>query len=112
MEAIEQMSADNIPTTRSHGREFSWGLHAENQVCLNTDSGSNIVRAAGILKWTRLACFGHNLHLAVTNSLNKDPRCNRALGVAHKITSAFSMSWKRRRDLAQAQIELNYLSTH
>ena len=84
----------------------SWGLHAENQVCLTSDSGSNIVRAAGILKWIRLACFGHNLHLAVTNSLNKDPRCNRALGVARKITSAFSMSWKRRRDLAQAQIEL------
>ena len=84
----------------------SWGLHAENQVCLTTDSGSNIVCAAGILKWTRLACFGHNLHLAVTNSLNKDPCCNRALGVARKITSAFSMSWKRRRDLAQAQIKL------
>ena len=84
----------------------SWGLHAENQVCLTTDSGSNIVHAAGTLKWTRLACFGHNLHLAVTNSLNKDPRCNRALGVACKITSAFSMSLKRRRDLAQAHIEL------
>ena len=47
----------------------SLGLHAENQVCLTTDSGSNIVRAAGILKWTRLACFGHNLHLDVTNKL-------------------------------------------
>ena len=54
-----------------------------------------------------LSCFGHNLHLAVTAALKKDPRCNRGSGVARKITSSFSMSWKRRRDLSQAQVDLN-----
>ena len=81
----------------------SWGLEEGKQVCLTTDSGANMVNAASRLNWLRLSCFGHNLHIAITNSLKCDDRCSRALGLSRKIVSAFSMSWKKRRDLAKAQ---------
>ena len=84
-----------------------WNLSPSQQVCITTDSGSNITAAANRLEWTRISCFGHNLHLAITKALDKDRRCSRALGIAHKIVSAFSTSWKRRRDLTQAQVDFN-----
>lgn len=84
----------------------SWGLPKEKQVCLTTDNASNIVNAAERLKWTRFSCFGHNLHLAITHSIKHDQRCSRAIGVCHKIVSAFSQSWKRKRELSKAQIHL------
>ena len=82
-----------------------WSLESKNLVCLTTDSGANIVAAASQLKWTRLSCFGHNLHLAVKKAL-EDRRCERVLAVARKAISAFSYSWKRRRDLGKAQTTL------
>ena len=82
----------------------SWGLPKNKQVCLTTDNGRNIIHATERLKWTRLACFGHNLQLAITNSIKDDHRrCSR---VCHKVVSAFSQSWKRKRDLSKAQINL------
>ena len=78
----------------------SWMLTAEKQVCLTTDSGSNVVKAARDLKWPRLSCFGHNLHLAITKSLDHDSRVSRALGLTRKIVSAFHCSWKRKRELS------------
>ena len=81
----------------------SWGLKKEKQVCLTTDSGSNIVCATSKLGWQRLSCFGHNLNLAVTKALKDDNRISRALGLARKIVSAFSNSWKRRRELKNVQ---------
>jgi len=70
------------------------------------DNGSNIKNAAGRLLWPRLSCFGHNLHLAITKALQGDNRCSRALGVSRKVVSAFSISWKRRRELTKAQMNL------
>ena len=84
----------------------SWNLAQNKQVCLTTDSGSNIINATRQLKWTRLACFGHNLHLAITKSIKDDRRCSRVSGVCHKLVSAFSQSWKRKRDFKKAQIHL------
>ena len=84
----------------------SWDLKADQQVCLSTDNGSNIVNAAERLGWTRLSCFGLNLHLAITKSLKNDRRCVRAIGVSQKIVSSFSSSWKRKRELTKAQINL------
>ena len=83
-----------------------WELDAAKQVCLTADNGSNIVRAAEILEWERLSCFGHDLHLSITKAI-KDSCCNRALGVCRKIASSFSMSWKRKRELTKAQMNLN-----
>ncbi len=84
----------------------SWLLTADKQVCITTDSGSNIVKAAKDLKWPRLSCFGHNLHLAITKSFHHDPRVTRALGLACKIVSAFHTSWKRKRELSKSLLNL------
>lgn len=54
-----------------------------------------------------MSCFGHNLHLAVTKAINNDSRSARVLKLCHKVVSAFSVSWKRRRDLRQTQLDLN-----
>ena len=81
----------------------SWGLEEGKQVCLTTDSGANMVNTTSRLNWLRLSCFGHNLHLAITNSLKCDDRSLRALGLSRKIVSAFSVSWKKHRGLAKAQ---------
>ena len=75
------------------------------QMSITTDNGTNMISATNILEWQRLSCFGHNLNLAVTNSLKNDNRVTRALGVARSVVSAFSTSWKRRRDLSKVQIE-------
>ena len=83
-----------------------WELHEEKQVCLTTDSGSNMISAAASLDWIRLSCFGHNLHLAITKSLKDDNRCSHAIGLCRKIVSAFSTSWKRRLDLRKVQKNL------
>ena len=39
-------------------------------------------------------------------AFSEDIRCSRAFGVCQKVMSAFSMSWKRRRELTKAQINL------
>lgn len=81
-----------------------WNLKPEHQVCITTDNGSNVVNATTTkLHWQRLPCFGHNLNLAVTKALKDDNRISRALGLARKIVSSFSASWKRRRELMKAQ---------
>ena len=49
-----------------------WNLDAANQISLTTDNGSNIVNAAGILHWSRLSCFGYNLHLSMTKDIQDD----------------------------------------
>ena len=77
---MQMPSAQFLPKdhTRIHIAEAmestldSWGLPEKKQVCLTIDNGSNIVNAAEQLKWTRLSCFGNNLHLAITKSNTKD----------------------------------------
>ena len=76
-----------------------WELDSTNQVCLTIDNGNNTVSAARILDWSRLSCFGHNLHLSITKAIKDHAYCSRALEVCRKIVSSFSMSWKRKREL-------------
>ncbi|XP_056433869.1 E3 SUMO-protein ligase ZBED1-like [Gadus chalcogrammus] len=83
----------------------SWGLKEESQVCITTDNGANVVKAVALNDWTRLQCFGHRLHLAIERSA-REPVVERAVGICKKIVSAFSYSWKRKRELADAQAEL------
>ncbi|KAK0152105.1 Zinc finger BED domain-containing protein 1 [Merluccius polli] len=82
-----------------------WKLDETKQVCLTTDSGANVVKAVALNHWTRLSCFGHNLHIAIERSM-RDSRIDRAVGVCKKIVSLFSHSWKRQRALKAAQEEL------
>ena len=85
----------------------NWGLDPCNQVCLTTDNGSNKVRATSeCLNWNHLSSFGHNLHLAVTNLMEDDRRVARAFGVCHKLVELFAHSWKKKRGLCEAQIQL------
>ncbi len=83
-----------------------WKLAPSKQVCLTTHSGANIVKAARDLDWPWIPCFGHNLHLAITNAMKDEPCVSRAVGICKRIVTAFSQSWKRRRDLSKAQLEL------
>ncbi|KAK7877113.1 hypothetical protein WMY93_032193 [Mugilogobius chulae] len=81
----------------------SWKLKEEHMVCMTTDSGTNMIKALKLSNWTNLNCFGHRLHNAIGNAC-KDPRIERA--VCKKVVSAFSFSWKKRRDMAVLQTEL------
>ena len=101
----EDHTADNIMEALEATLE-SWSLPVEKQVCTTTDNGSNIVAAAERLDWVRLSCFGHNLHLAITNSFKDDARTTKALGVCRKLVGTFSHSWKKKRELVKAQVDL------
>ena len=58
-----------------------------------------------------MSFFGHNLHLAITNSKKCEDRCAQALGFSRKIVSTFSISWNKRCDLVKTQLYHN-LSSH
>ncbi|XP_058874176.1 E3 SUMO-protein ligase ZBED1-like isoform X1 [Acipenser ruthenus] len=85
----------------------AWGLREELQICITTDSGSDVVKAAQLNAWERLQCFGHRLHLAIENSVKGDKRIDHAIGVCKKLVSTFSCSWKKRKALSVAQAELS-----
>ncbi len=82
-----------------------WKLDAAKQIAITTDNDANIKKAYKDIEWTNIPCFGHNLHLAITNTLNHILRIGRALGICKKIVAAFGLSWKRRRDLTAAQVQ-------
>ena len=105
----EDHTAENLAPVLRNTLE-SWCLPENRLTCVTTNNCTNIVAAMRILKWDRLSCFGHNLHLAITNSMKNDTRINRAVDVAHKIINTFAHSWKKRRDLAKAQVELKLLT--
>ena len=67
----ESYTGENIAEAMKSALE-AWDLKVENQVCLITDNGLNIVKAASNLEWLRLSCFRHNLHLAITKALDDD----------------------------------------
>ncbi|KAI2647713.1 Zinc finger BED domain-containing protein 6 [Labeo rohita] len=102
-------SSLNKRPRRSHKdsrKRLSHGVFKEErQVCITTDNGTNVVKAASLNDWTRLQCFGHRLHLAIGRKKCERPRIDRAVGVCKKIVSAFSYSWKRRKELKKAQAE-------
>ncbi|XP_073727057.1 E3 SUMO-protein ligase ZBED1-like [Misgurnus anguillicaudatus] len=83
----------------------SWGLSEERLTRMTTDSDSKVSRAMKDNNWPNLKCLGHRLHNAVVNGV-KDERIDRAIGVCKKAVSAFSYSWKKRRDMAEVQAEL------
>ncbi|XP_041841996.1 E3 SUMO-protein ligase ZBED1-like [Melanotaenia boesemani] len=52
-------------------------------------------------------CFYFNMtYVFYTETAMKDPRIDRAVGMCKKLVSSFSHSWRRKRELAQAQKEL------
>ena len=93
---LPQDHTGEIISDMSEATLEEWSLKSSQQVCITTDNAANIKLAAENLGWTQVSCFGHNLNLAITKAIAKDNRCSRALGIAHKIVSGFSVSWKRR----------------
>ncbi|XP_028408650.1 zinc finger BED domain-containing protein 1-like [Dendronephthya gigantea] len=100
----EDHTAANIARSMNDTLQH-WKLDENNQVVITTDNGANIKKACQQNKWVNIPCFGHNLHLAITNTLAKEPKLCRAMGVCKKVVSAFGTSWKRRRDLQAAQLQ-------
>ena len=64
----EQHTGENLATALE-GALANWDLNEENLVAMTTDNASNIKAAVERLQWPWLNCFGHNLNLAVNNSL-------------------------------------------
>lgn len=53
-----------------------------------------------------LFCFKFIFTCAFAENAMKDPRIERAVVICKKLVSCFSYSWKRKKELAQAQKEL------
>lgn len=74
----------------------SWGLSEDKQVCITTDSGTTIVKATSLNNWTRLQCFGHQLHSAIEKA-GKDKRVERAVAVCKRVWWPPSVSLGRKK---------------
>ncbi|XP_076734617.1 E3 SUMO-protein ligase ZBED1-like [Maylandia zebra] len=83
----------------------TWKLNPTGLVAITTDNGANIVKAVQLNKWSRIQCFGHRLHLAIGHAMD-DARITRAISLCKKVVSSFSYSWRKRRELAEVQIQL------
>ncbi|KAL3989107.1 hypothetical protein ACER0C_013425 [Sarotherodon galilaeus] len=83
----------------------TWDLEESKLVCITTDNDAYVILAAELNGWMRLQCFGHRLHLAIERAM-KDHRIERAVGVCKQVVSTFSFSWKKKRELKKAQIDL------
>ena len=68
---LQDHDADNLADVMTETLA-NWNLNPVDQVCLTTDNGSNLVCAR--LGWNHLSCFGHNLHMVVTNSIKDEVR--------------------------------------
>ena len=86
-----------------------WHIDSQKLFSITTDSASNIKLACEMLGWLRLSCFGHNLDLAINKGLN-DHRIDRVLSLCRKVVSAFSYSWKQKRDLKVVQEQKDLLT--
>ncbi|XP_067226603.1 E3 SUMO-protein ligase ZBED1-like [Chanodichthys erythropterus] len=102
----ESHTADNLEEALREAIN-DWKLQEKQIACITTDNGANIVAAIRQLKWPWLSCFGHNLNLAINNSLaQQSASTDRAFGVCRAVNTAFSHSWLRRRELQKAQVEI------
>ena len=103
--APENHTAMNLSAVMTETLQ-SLKLEPSKQVCITTDNVSNLIKACSDLHWMRMPCFGHNLHLAINNSIKDDSRVSRALGLCRKLVGTFSHSWNKKRDLTEAQQRL------
>ncbi|KAI2642406.1 E3 SUMO-protein ligase ZBED1 [Labeo rohita] len=84
----------------------TWMLNPNGPVAITTDNGANIVCAVQNNNWQRMQCFGHRLHLAIGHGM-QDPHITRAISLCKETVSAFSYTWKKRRELAEVQAQMN-----
>ena len=100
----ENHTADNLAESMNDILSY-WKLDETKQVAITTDNGANVKKACKDNSWTNVSCFGHNLHLAITNTLANESRVKRSLGTCKKIVAAIGTSRKRRRDMTAAQLQ-------
>lgn len=83
---VMKILGDNIQEAINSVIE-QWSLSPKGLVCMTSDNGSNMIRAAHLGGWQRLSCWGHNLHNAVNNGLSSDPRIAKAVGACRTVSS-------------------------
>lgn len=102
----ESHTADNLEEALQESIQ-EWKTEEKKSSCITTDYGPNVVAAIRPLNWPWLSCCGHNLNIAINNSLKKQQASTDwAFGVCRAVNTAFSHSWWRRRELSKAQEEL------
>ena len=84
----------------------NWNLDPRNLIATTTDNGSNFLSTFRTLDWCRISCFGHNLDLAISKSLQKN-QIQRVIKSCHALVSLFHRSWKKNRDLLAKQTLMN-----
>ncbi|RXN03168.1 heat shock 75 mitochondrial [Labeo rohita] len=71
-QASTSKKEDKVVDKRGKTNSVVWKcfgfLSEEQQVCITTDSGTNIIKAAELNGWTRLQCFGHRLNSAIVGT--------------------------------------------
>ncbi|XP_062404697.1 E3 SUMO-protein ligase ZBED1-like [Sardina pilchardus] len=82
-----------------------WGISKNAVVSVTTDNAANM-KAAFKTETVWMSCFGHNLNLAIGKSLKID-RVDVAIKACRSVVQGFNHSWKRRRELAKIQMEMN-----
>ncbi|QQP39025.1 Zinc finger BED domaincontaining protein 1like, partial [Caligus rogercresseyi] len=81
----ESHTGDNLAEALQTSLQ-EWSLDEKKLACVTTDNGANIVAAVRKLRWGWLPCFGHNLHLAVTNGMKAEKdRTARAIGLCRTL---------------------------
>ena len=83
-----------------------YGMVPANVTSVTTDGAANMVSACAKFGVTRLGCFGHLLHNAISNGLNNDDSIKELLVLSWKIVSTFSYSFPYRQKLTKVQKEL------
>ena len=83
-----------------------WKLDPSILIKITTDNGSNVKLACELLEWMGMAQL-LRLNLAVTKGLN-DSRIQHVLRVCRALVASFSKSWKKQRDLVEAQEQKNF----
>lgn len=102
----ESHTSDNLAEALRSCLE-EWSLDEKKLACVTTDNGANISAAVRKLGWEWLPCFGHNLHLAVTNSMKAEKdRTALAMGLCRTLVNTFSHSWQKKKRLHKEQMEL------
>lgn len=80
-------------------------LYLSNLVAVTTDSAANNIAACRDLSITRVSCFGHILHNALTTTISKSEQTTNLLKATRRIVSVFSYSHESRKKLLKVKKE-------
>jgi ribosomal protein S8 len=84
-----------------------WNISKSQLIAITTDNAANMKLAGTKLDITRVSCFGHILHNAINFALSSNEEVEKAISECKKMSGKVSSSWKKRRELARIQRDLN-----